>query len=252
MSTITYHYAYNETHAIVDINDVTPENRTRYRFCCIACGAEMIAKLGNKNAHHFAHKGNESCNTETYLHKLAKKILKKKFDESHVFEIEYNRKVTCSECTSCPFYNEEICFEMIPEKFNLKEFYDICIEEQKIGNYRADLLLKNKVNNTAPILIEINVTHKSTNEKLNSNFKIIEISIQTDDDIRELMAHSISESTRIIFNKNFKRNSNKSIPLEKKRVFRFYLFKSGKTFVSNIEDMPYCNEEKKNQKPFLN
>ena len=252
MSTIKYHYAYNETQTTVDIKDVTPEDRARNRFFCIGCGAEMVAKLGKKNAHHFAHKRDESCNTETYLHKLAKKMLKKKFDESHIFEIEYKREVTCSKCTSCPFYNEKDCYEMIPEKFNLKEFYNICIEEEKIGNYRADLLLKNEENNDPPILIEIHVTHESTYEKLNSNYKIIEISIQTEDDIRKLMTHSISENENdpIFFNKNFKRKSNKTRSLGKKRLSRFCLFKRGETFVPNIEYIS-CNDEKKNQEAAL-
>lgn len=40
-------------------------------------------------------------------------------------------------------------------KYDLKEYYDTCMEEQQVGNYRADLLLtKSTRKDRAPVSIE--------------------------------------------------------------------------------------------------
>lgn len=47
----------------------------------------MVAKLGHKNIHHFAHKsGDESCFSETYLHKLGKLLSRNKFKNLQRFK----------------------------------------------------------------------------------------------------------------------------------------------------------------------
>ena len=82
MCTVRYHFAYDEHDSIIDIDNVSSEYRKEHDFHCISCGALMMARLGNEKAHHFAHKGGESCGSETYLHILAKLMLKRKFDNS--------------------------------------------------------------------------------------------------------------------------------------------------------------------------
>ena len=242
MKTIKYHYAYAEANTLVNIRNITQENRRGHTFHCIACGAEMVAKLGNKNTHHFAHKNGEACSEETYLHRLAKIVLKKKFDQSSSFFIEYYRKVKCAKHSVCPFYKEGICQDRELEPFDLKQYYDTCTEEQQVGDFRADLLLTHsEKKNRAPVLIEIYVTHKSTEAKLDSKYRIIEIHIQSDNDIRQLMLPPISEDSNIHFY-GFNRESDNVTLMAKRSLFRFFLFKSGKTFVSNFEDMPMCNE----------
>ena len=80
MSRIKYHYAKNQDGVIINIADVVKEDRKSQRFFCISCGAEMIPKLGEVKARHFAHKAETpNCNSETYLHKLTKLCLKNKF-----------------------------------------------------------------------------------------------------------------------------------------------------------------------------
>lgn len=241
MKNVKYHYAYDEAKSVVNIGSITSEYRQAHTFRCIACGAEMVAKLGSKNAHHFAHKNGEACNGETYLHKLSKMMLKKKFDQGSSFEIEYSRRAKCIKHDKCPFYKKGICQEYLSESFDLKQFYDTCTEEQAIDEFRADLLLTHsKEENHKPVLIEICVTHKSTEAKRNSNHRIIEIHIQSDDDIRKLMCSPIRESSEVLFY-GFKEES-KAIPLAKRNLFRFFLFRSGKAYVSNFEDKPKCDE----------
>jgi competence protein CoiA len=61
---------------IVGIDDV--ENGLNCKCICIDCGEKLIARNnGKKRRHHFAHKHECSGNIETYLHKVAKEIIKK-------------------------------------------------------------------------------------------------------------------------------------------------------------------------------
>ena len=158
MCTVRYHFAYDEHDSIIDTDNVSSEYRKEHDFHCISCGALMMARLGNEKAHYFAHKGGESCGSETYLHKLAKLMLKRKFDNSQSFVIEYTLRIKCSRNQSCPFYRKERCHDIIMGKYDLKEYYDTCMEEQQVGNYRADLLLtKSTRKDRAPVSIE---THR--------------------------------------------------------------------------------------------
>ena len=92
--TIKYHYALDETGTLISVEDVCPEDRNKHRYTCLGCGAEMILKAGKVKARHFAHKVNtEHCGVETYLHKLAKRIVKRKFESGGKFEIEYIQTV---------------------------------------------------------------------------------------------------------------------------------------------------------------
>ena len=118
MCTVRYHFAYDENDSIIDIDNVSSEYRKEHDFHCISCGALMTARLGNEKAHHFAHKGGESCGSETYLHKLAKLMLKRKFDNSQSFVIEYTLRIKCSRNQLCPFYRKERCHDIIMGKYD--------------------------------------------------------------------------------------------------------------------------------------
>ena len=49
------------------------------RCLCPACGARLVAKQGDRTAHHFAHEGESDCagGVETALHLAAKEVLVK-------------------------------------------------------------------------------------------------------------------------------------------------------------------------------
>lgn len=65
---------------VVHISEIRPAEKGEKCNCtCPACGEVLVAKLGNKNQHHFAHKASSNCDIvhaqETGLHKLAKQII---------------------------------------------------------------------------------------------------------------------------------------------------------------------------------
>lgn len=240
MSSIKYHYACNELNELVAIEDVDESYRDAHTFHCISCGAEMIAKLGKVNAHHFAHKiEQESCGTETYLHKLAKLILKQKFYSSAPFEISYSRHLVCAKANECQFYVDSECRSAIPETFDLKRFYDTCAEEKEVDGFIADLLLTDSTGKyQQPVLLEIVVTHKSTKEKRGSGLRIVEIGIKDEADIVALAYGPITESVAEFI--GFVKESKQQIILENRSIQRFFLYRNGAAYVSNMDDFISC------------
>ena len=215
----------------------------------------MIARLGEVRDWHFAHRGDEiHCSTETYLHAVAKRLIKQKFEKDEPFIVGYYREVKCSDKDNCPFKKEEACHEYELETFNLKDYNDTCQEEQHCGDYIADLLLSNSTKpDREPVLIEIQVSHKSTPQKIESGLRIIEIRIKTEGDIVSLLSAPIVENPdskigavrdvdTIGFAKfhGFKKLSSAPKPLAQRSIPRFYLFRSGKAYVTNMDDYNSC------------
>ena len=259
MDGVLYHNAFDENGKVVDIDTVKESERHFHSYTCIACGAEMIPRLGKEHAKHFAHKGvTEHCSSETYLHILAKHKLKEKFDNTNEFPVKYYRIVSCSDKDSCPFYNDEVCYKRILRTVDLKKHYDTCELEKPIGGFVADLLLTCSDSPcTPPVILEINVTHESTEEKKNSGNRIIEIGITSEEEIQHLLTGSITEtddnndqyvekkriSGEIAFY-GFKRDLVEIDALNERHISKFYLFRSGKAYVTNLDDIRTCRESR--------
>ena len=124
MSGVKYHYALDEHNRLVHINDVDRDNRNSHIFHCLNCGAEMVPRMGDVRAWHFSHSASEEhCGAETYLHKLAKRLIRMEFENKPSFNIRYCRDVVCSDVSTCPFAKPEWCHSAEPETFDLKQYY---------------------------------------------------------------------------------------------------------------------------------
>lgn len=178
---VQYLYANNINGSLVDISNVTHENRERYY--CPSCGIEMSAVLGNKREHHFRHKG-DSCSYESYLHKISKLLLKWRFDNNYKFEIAYYVIQNCPNTDCC--LRDSNCNTNIKELhiINLKDCYNICEIEGAYSGFRADIKLSNSDKPEAtPLFIEVAVTHKCSPEKISSGVPIVEISVTNERDV---------------------------------------------------------------------
>lgn len=186
-----YTYSLDADNNLVNIVDAKKGNE----YFCPSCGAQMILKQGAKRKWHFAHKNNVSnCSYETYLHKIAKRRIRECFEYSPNLIISFRSSVTCN-VVDCPLGALKPCSWRTLKSFDLKKYYDCCREEVSINGYVADLFLTNEKHPNDPILIEIYVTHKSTEEKLKSNLRIIEIHIKSEDDINQIISTAeINES----------------------------------------------------------
>ncbi len=226
MNNIKYGYALDEHQNVIYIHDVNQENRKEHTYHCIECGEELIPRLGTKRVLHFAHKCNTpNCTGETYLHKLAKRRIKEHFERSDSFMIKYFQNHKCFKHKTCPLYNIK-CVSRNIEEFNLKEYYNTCQEEKQYENYTADILLTNsREPNKKPIFIEIHVKHKSTEEKINSGNRIIELTIKSEADIEKFISSGIEESQH---------------PEEEKEGYaQFYGFKTDSHKVTRKPDNKY-------------
>lgn len=159
----------------------------------------MIPKQGTKRRWHFAHENNHgNCSYETYLHKIAKQLIRCNFIETKTFKISFYQKSVCS-IEDCPLGKLQHCSWCALKSYDLKTYYDKCEEETAVEKYRADLVLTSSHHEIDPILIEICVSHKSTSEKLNSGYRIIEIRIDSEEDIRQIISTSmIIESDSVL------------------------------------------------------
>ena len=100
----------------------------------------------------------------------------------------------------------------------------------------ADILLSDSTGKySEPVLIEIHVSHKSSEQKVKSGLKIIEIKVSDEEDVNALSDGSFRESRYYRDEGNihffgFKRDAVKLEPLSYRYISKFLLFESGKTF----------------------
>lgn len=229
MNKLRYAYALNESKKIVHISQVTKEMKEGgTHFFCISCGDEMIACLGEVNQHYFRHKNVAECNEETYLHKLGKKILKERFDNSKEFNILITQVETCTK-EDCPLVDEANCKEYVKTKINFKEYYNICEEEKACDKYIADLLLYSNIQKVEPVMLEICVTHKCSQEKIDSGYRIIEITLNDEEDAIKLMDEELTDSSENIHFYNFKKEKSHNKLLHHD-VYVELIHKNGSTY----------------------
>lgn len=181
---LKYKYAYDELGNIISIDDVPKEGHLKKCFVCISCGGLMVAAIGPKRRY-FRHKADDTnCNKESYLHKLAKYQIKRKFDDkSKPFEISFWGTTEC--INHCKRFNDKECrSEGAYPYIDLHKYYDTCEEEKVVDGYVADLRLTHSLYpNRKPILIEVFVKHKCTEKKIHSGNKIIEVSVNSEESI---------------------------------------------------------------------
>ena len=204
MGNIKYQYALIDNN-IINIDEVSPESRKATRFKCVSCGNELLACLGNKNKHHFRHKIEVDCNFETYLHKLGKLTFLRTYESclahGKPFYITIKRKVSCVKeacCSAKPDFDDfrESCIQYKWETFDLTQYYDSFAEEQPIGLFVADVLLKSS-KSRKPILIEIKVSHACEENKIQSGYPIIEIGLKTEEDLKLIESCELKETGTI-------------------------------------------------------
>lgn len=240
-------FALDREHHLVHVNDAIKGKD----YYCPGCGAQILPRQGQRNEWHFAHKNNpENCSYETYLHKLAKRRIRECFDHSPHFTITFYPEFTCS-VAECPLGLSRPCTWHEPQTFELTDYYNTCEEEASIGRYRADLLLTNsEKKDRESILIEICVTHKCTQKKIKSDNRIIEIHIDSEEDIEQIVSNAaIKESGeyesrdwrsdgKVRFY-NFKFKNYKKIPNEtfQEYKFRFWIDEKGYFQFDKIDEL---------------
>ena len=177
-----YSYANNLSGELINVSNA---QRNEKYFCPI-CGELMTPHMGKIRRWHFVHRNIENCSYESYLHKLAKIKIRQAFQSSEHFMLSYRALAICS--CECPYVGSPKCEGEKQVEFDLRKFYDSCEIEAPYHKYRADLLLTSSTNpKLPPVLIEIMITHKCTYEKISDGVRIIEIPIQSEEQIDSIV-----------------------------------------------------------------
>jgi len=204
---IKYQYAKDKNGNLIDINNLNKKNRNQVSYFCIGCSNELIARLGKIKVHHFSHKKEVNCSGETYLHLLGKQLFYDNYLEclktNAPFNIEFYQKRVCNH------YEQDLdvkCkLEKSVVKFDLTQHFDKISIEEREGSFIADIMLTSK-SEKDKIFIEIAVTHLSAEQKLNSKYRIIEITVDSEEDFEPIKSKYLSINNSKIKFKNFKTN----------------------------------------------
>lgn len=221
-----FSYAYDCDKNLVNIQDAIRGNK----YFCPICNELMILKQGEKRKWHYAHKNNTAnCSYESYLHTIAKIKIAEAFNNSKNFKIQFNQTVLCS-IKDCPIGKKKKCNWKTPKEFDLKKYYDTCSIETHIDTFVADLLITDTSDSqNPPIFVEIWCSHKSTKEKMNSSYRIIEIRIDSEKDINDIISTlTIKESEGFLDKWEMKPNDK----------IRFYNFKSDENIPKKTDEQP--------------
>ena len=169
---------------------------------CPSCKEKLVAKNGGmKRVHHFAHASGVDCENayETMLHQLAKLRVQEAFLSKEVFNVGFEYRSYCPHVKTCAFVRYGNCYISTHKRFNLKEFYDSYEQEIQYDsiNRRSDLkIFSSKKPQLAPIYIEFFVTHASDVSKLHNGGKIIEVKIESENDIQRIVDDGFIESSK--------------------------------------------------------
>ena len=204
---IKYKFAYNSQEKIIDIQTLSKSSK-QGDYICLGCGHQMVPVIGKKKVKHFRHKVSKeiNCSPETYLHKLAKT----KFYQTYQDCLENNRpfKIRLSTYKVCDFYeNDFLTTCQLSDKiqeFELTRFFKKIYLECKEGAFIPDVLLES--DNQEKIFFEVAVTNFSSEAKTQSGYRIIEFSVNSEEDIKKIESTILEESYEIKF-LNFKNTS---------------------------------------------
>jgi len=185
---ITYPNALASSGKIVNVADPEFQDRT-LSFTCLGCGEPMVAVHRTTGQSHFRHlNSNPDCNPQTYLHKLAKRKYKEWFDGGVPFKITYRSHDLCKHYDICCYREpgeEDKCYREGRHTVDLHSLYDTCTEETGYKGFIGDLVLTNsRKPEQEPLFLEIAVTHKCDEAKIASGIPIIELDIQSEEDIQ--------------------------------------------------------------------
>jgi hypothetical protein len=200
---IKYRYALDTDSKTVDVCALESNKETRStNFTCLGCGNTLVPVIGEKRRKHFRHKADTEvlCSPETYLHKLAKtrfyEVYNKCLQEFLPFIIEYEGNEMCNLLEED--YLITCQWGKSLKSFDLTKYFNKIDLEIREDSFIPDILLTAK--NGEKIFVEIAVQHESTVKKKNSGYRIIEINIQSEDNIESIDKRFLSEDTCVFYN----------------------------------------------------
>ena len=146
--TVKYYMGLNAAGGLVHI-----ENAVRGgNYACAGCGKELTAKMGEVNAHHFAHKppGGEDCDRDATIHNLAVRAIADSHMKARADGYEYPLMLQCRRCES----------SLVPMLDLASGYETALVETEIVERTRSDVAFPGE----PPLIIEVVVTHSIERE----------------------------------------------------------------------------------------
>ncbi len=234
-----YRYAHDRNQNVIDVLDL-PSDRDEIsdQYICLGCGNLLIAKTkGEKREKHFAHKVRVICNEETYLHRLAKltfcQIYQHCLENNEAYLIELSYPKVCGKFNH--IIGHRCNLGTVRKTHDLTQYYDAVKLEKRDDTFIPDVLIYSSKDPNQKIYIEIAVTHFLSEEKQQSDNRIIEIPIEAESDIETIRTRELSEENASFV--NFDRQSAPVTDAEctcaLQKFFYFFIYSSGKCFMDD-------------------
>ena len=155
-------------------------------FECFGCGNALIARLPQQGiAKHFAHKQQCHCSGETYLHALAKDRFASAYRRAVAEGVPFTLSRTLT--YTCRYFEESArgtCNHQLHESFDLTKIFPTCGIEKQVRGFIGDVVLSS-ADGADFLLVEFAVSHRCSEDKLNSGLRIAEVLISEEDDVIE-------------------------------------------------------------------
>ena len=207
-----FRYALTATEQILDVFTLERQQLDKSeRFFSIDTGQEIIPRLGNLRTKHFAHKpGTEyKGSLETYLHSLAKHVLYNDYlmclNNNKPFLFEYKEKLRCIK--NRENFHIECDYNTKTKTFDLTQYFSEILLEKKDADFIPDVMIINPETKER-IYFEVAVTHFSSEQKINSNTRIIEFVINDESDIDKIQLFKANNSAIDFRTYNFRTRTN--------------------------------------------
>lgn len=195
--TVQYLYAHDAAGTVVSAEELSPEREDWAEpFLCLGCDTELVAKVrGEKRAKHFAHKPGTTCAPETYLHRLGKEVFHETYlaclASGEAFSITLTHPRVC---TKHRVLIRRRCEHGVADRtFDLTRYYDGVRMEERDGAFVPDLLLFSETRPEQRLYVEIAVTHFLSEPKQGSGERIIEIPVESEEDVERIRERHLSE-----------------------------------------------------------
>lgn len=229
-STIKYGCAYDASEQIINIDQAV----AKQHYTCLSCGNKLTPVVNvTKKQQHFRHSNSDqtrACSPETYLHKLAKQVFYEAYKDCKKrkapFTITYKVPQVCNSCKYGPCKDILSTHREVNLLSHFPNAFPPDTKTSEKSNYRPDVMLMS--DSGEELWIEIAVTHKAEQNKLDTGTRIVEIDITNESDATSISSQPLSESDRVRIY-NFKRKPCEADLREKcpKQMWVFKLYKNG-------------------------
>lgn len=173
-----YRYALAASGAVIDVLAI--DDTTRHQgapYYCLGCDKEMIPHLGYVRVKHFAHRRNEHCTLETYLHSAAKQLFLAMYISARATRrpvvLEWRHPVECNHHSRRYGFT---CSQEVTESIELTKYFDTIALEKAYQGFRPDVLLSS-THHPDVLFVEFTVTHPCDPAKLATGLRVLEIAI---------------------------------------------------------------------------